>query len=103
MGVIAQAARFTIQSFKPYQKKTLRGFLDVATPSGMIIHGVTLHENGRSRWIGLPARQFEKDEKTGWAPIVEFVDRDAADRFRDGVLEAFDRFQPNPSEIAEDE
>lgn len=81
-----------IQLFKGYRKNTLLGFADIATPGGMIIHGLSLHGRNGARWIGLPSRPFEKDGKTSWTPIIEFVDREAAEAFRDAVLAAFDRY-----------
>lgn len=91
---IAQAGRFQIKQWKPYAKNTLVGFLDIETPSGMLIHGCTLHQKNGSRWIGLPGKQYTKENKeTGWTPVIEFPSREVGDRFRDAVLAAFDEFQ----------
>ncbi len=85
-----------ILDWKPFQKNTLRAFFGVALPSGMMIHGLQLHEKAGSRWIGMPAREYEKDGQKAWAKIIEFQSRDAADRFRDAVLEAIDQMQSTP-------
>jgi DNA-binding cell septation regulator SpoVG len=87
------AARFEVQSFKGYVKNTLQGFFDVLTPEGLVIHGCSLHQKDRSRWVGMPAKQLRKaDGSTAWIPIIEFESREAADEFRDNVLDALDRF-----------
>jgi hypothetical protein len=82
-----------IANWKPHSKNTLRGFFTVTLPSGMILHHVMLHERGKARWIGVPAREWVNDrgEKV-FAKLVEFTDRRTANRFRDQVLAAFDRF-----------
>ncbi len=88
----AKAAR--IFDFKLFQKNTLKAFFSVELPSGLIIHGCTLHEKNGARWIGLPSRKFEKDGKEGYAPIIEFRDRACLDKFRDAILEAIDAQKP---------
>ena len=47
-----------IAEWKPLIKNTLRGFLSINLPNGMVIHNLTVHEKGKSRWIGLPAREW---------------------------------------------
>ena len=78
-----------IIEWKPFERNTLRGFLTIALPSGMVLHDCTLHVKNGSKWIGLPSQKFEgKDGKTGYKPIVEFVDRATAEHFRDVVIQA---------------
>lgn len=88
-------AQFIARNFRPLRKNTLRGFVEIETPSGLVISDVTLHEQNGRRWLSMPARQYEKDdgEKT-WAPCVKFRDRDAAERFQSAALPAvLDAFQ----------
>ena len=92
MPTTTHSGQMEIQLFKGYRKKRLLGFADIVTPGGMIIHGLSVHERNGGRWIGLPSRPFEKDGKASWAPIIEFVDRESADAFREAVLAAFDRY-----------
>lgn len=78
-----------IRNLKPLRKNTLAGFFDVELPSGLVLCGCTLHEKGDSRWVGLPARPYtDSSGKQTWAKIVDFVDRDRAKRFQEGVLPA---------------
>jgi hypothetical protein len=86
--------QFRVLSFKAYQKNTLQGFLDLVTDSGLIIHGCSLHQKNDSRWIGLPSKEYTKNDNTkGWQPIVEFATKEAGYAFRDKAIEALDRFQ----------
>jgi DNA-binding cell septation regulator SpoVG len=83
-----------VVDFRAFDKNSLRGFIIVALPDGMIVHGITLHEKNGSRWVGLPSKKFAgKDGTEGYTPIVEFRDRAALDRFRDAVLDGLDVFR----------
>jgi hypothetical protein len=85
---------FAISDWRPFTKNTLRGFFTISTPSGMVIHGGTLHRKGCSRWIGMPAQKFVKEDgSTSYTSVIKFVDRAMADKFRDAVLDAFDRME----------
>jgi DNA-binding cell septation regulator SpoVG len=80
-----------ITNFKPYQRGSLSAFFSVMLPSGLVAHECKLFEKEGRRWIGLPSRPFTgKDGNTGYAPILEFVSRDTAERFRESVLRAID-------------
>jgi hypothetical protein len=79
-------------------------FLDSMLPSGMIINGCKLMVGANAKhWIALPAQpqtgcdyfaKLNASEKALWAQIVDFADRDAANRFRDLVLNALRRQHP---------
>jgi DNA-binding cell septation regulator SpoVG len=82
-----------ISDWKAFQKNTLQGFLSLTLPSGLVIHNCTLHQKDGSRWIGLPARQYAKDDgTTSYTPLVEFSTKDARQRFQTAALEALDRY-----------
>jgi hypothetical protein len=83
------------------QAGTQLTFLDIELPSGMIINGCKLMigPNGK-RWIAMPAeRQVDRDShprldvngKQLWSPIVQFVNREAADRVCNLILDALQR------------
>jgi hypothetical protein len=81
-----------IRDFKPLDKNTLRAVFTANLASGMVIHGLMLHERAGRRWVGLPAKEYT--DRTGarqFARIIEFINRAAADRFQATVLEALDR------------
>jgi hypothetical protein len=87
-----------IAEWRPLIKNTLRGFLSVNLPSGMVIHNVTVHEKGEARWIGLPAREWtDSGGQKQYAKLIEFVDRQTANRFRDAVLAALDKHRESLS------
>jgi len=84
---------FLVSNWKAYEKNTLRGFFSLNLPSGLVIHNCTLHEKDGSRWIGLPARQYSKDDgSTSYALLIEFATKEARQQFQTMALEAVDRF-----------
>lgn len=85
--------KFTVREFKPFNKNTLQAFLSLELPSGMVLHGCTLHKQNGSRWIGVPARQYEKsDGENSWMRLVDFTSKDARERFQSAALAAVDRY-----------
>ena len=88
----ADRQRFEISEWKPFVKNTLQAFFTITTASGMILHDCTYHVKNSSRWVGLPAREYMKDDgTTGYARIIEFTSREISDRFQGAALEAIDR------------
>lgn len=84
---------FAISEWKAYTKNTLRGFFTLTMPSGMILHGCSLHEKGDSRWVGMPTEKFAKqDGTTGYKQLIEFASREARDDFNAAVIRAIDQF-----------
>lgn len=82
-----------VTDWKAYEKNTLRGFLSLTLPSGLVIHNCTLHQKDGARWIGLPARQYSKDDgSTSYTPLIEFAAKEVRLRFQVAALEAVDRF-----------
>jgi hypothetical protein len=82
-----------ILKFKPFERNTLQGFLEVKTPEGFIIKGLTWHRktDGEkvSEWLGLPAREYVKDDGSkGWANQLDFSSRDLYWSFTHAVLKA---------------
>ena len=87
---VAAGAGFNVREWKPFEKNTLRGFLSIELPSGMILHGLTVHQKDDSRWVGLPAKEYTKDGERSWIPQVEFASKAARERFQACVLAAVD-------------
>ena len=76
-------------NFKPFAKNTLVGFITLTLPSGLMIHGCTIHRKNDSRWISLPAREYTKEDNTkSWVPIIEFATDDARKRFQAEAIKA---------------
>jgi len=57
----------------------------------MIIHNLTYHVRDGSKWVGLPAREYVKNNEKSWALIVEFDTKETRDKFQAAVLEAISR------------
>jgi DNA-binding cell septation regulator SpoVG len=90
---------FIITNAKSINRGSLVGAFSIELPSGLIIHDAKLFEKGDSRWLGMPSREYAKnDGSRGFAPIVEFKDRDTSDKFKDAVLpsvvKAFENLEP---------
>jgi hypothetical protein len=82
-----------VSNWKAHEKNTLQGFLSLNLPSGMVIHNCTFHRKGAAQWIGLPSRQYAKDDGSmSYAPLIEFATKDARERFKAAALEAIARF-----------
>ena len=86
--------RVEVLAFKPHLKNTMQGWVDLALPAvGLKLLGCTLHEKNGSRWIGLPAREFQDTGLRKWAPIVETVSKEAREAFQKAALAALKRHE----------
>jgi hypothetical protein len=86
-------SHFLVTNFKVHEKNTLRGFMSLTLPSGMVIHGCGLHRRLDAQWIQLPAKEYKKrDGSIGYSPLVEFNSPEARRRFDTAASEAVDRF-----------
>lgn len=92
----------TILDWRPYERKTLRGFAAVKiTELRMLIHGVGMHQKGASRWAQLPSKPLVVDDqrsrhdtgKIKYVPIIEITDRETADAFSQACWSALDAYQ----------
>jgi DNA-binding cell septation regulator SpoVG len=83
---------FVVREWRPYSKNTLIGFVSLELPSGLIIHGITVHQKGDSMWVALPAREFQKDGERSWSPIIEFADRESRVSFQEYALAAINAY-----------
>ena len=77
-----------ILNFKRLQKNTLQGVLDLELPfGGMILRGCCFHEKDGRRWIGWPAKPYEKqDGAKSLANIGDFVYNKSKYLMQDEVL-----------------
>jgi DNA-binding cell septation regulator SpoVG len=83
---------FTVREFKPFERNTLRGFLSLELPSGLVLHNCTLHEKNGSRWVSMPVREFQKDGERSWMPLVDFADKESRQVVQEYALEAIDEY-----------
>ncbi len=91
----------TCVDFKAYEKNSLKGFcaLRIELPAnlgpsaGLILKDCTLHEkDSENRWVGLPAKQIDKNGTTSYVNIIEFNDKNDYYAFQRAALEAVDSF-----------
>ncbi len=91
------APPFFVSDFVSVQRATLRGFVTVSQPSGMIIHDVSLHQKNNSTWAAPPSKPMinrdgvvlrDDNGKIRYASIVEFASKKLRDRWSDAVVDA---------------
>jgi hypothetical protein len=83
---------FRVRSWSPFSKNTLIGFLSLEMPSGLVINDVCLHSKNGSKWVSLPARQYELNGEKRWTPYVEFNDRECRESFQQLAIAAVDAY-----------
>lgn len=89
--------------WRPMKKGALRGFAKIRLGRAMVINDVTvLTANGR-RWAGMPGKpQINKEGvalrddkgKTKYSPVLEWLDKESADAFSEGVIAAVEAAHP---------
>lgn len=93
----------SLLAWKSVKKNTLRGFATVRLGAALSIKDVSVHVSHGKRWASLPSKPMidgdgntKKNEggKVQYVPILEWLDRDTADRFSNGVIAAVEREHP---------
>jgi hypothetical protein len=92
MPINETANSFTVLEFRAFERNTLRGFLSLQLPSGMVIRECCLHKKDEARWISPPARKWEKNGETGWTNLVDFDSKESRQRFQAAALQAIDEY-----------
>ena len=89
--------------WKKVEKNTLRGFAKIRVGKALIVRDVGLHCSNGKRWASLPSKPILNSDgtakrgdngKIAYAPILEWADRDTADSFSEGVIEAVEAAHP---------
>jgi hypothetical protein len=85
-----------ILKFHHFERNTLKGFIEVETPAGMIIRNITWHQKvageKTSEWLSMPSREYAKaDGSKGYSNQVDFVSKNLYWDFVNAVLEALKR------------
>ena len=89
-----------------HERNTLKGFVDLRLPSGMIVKGCTVHVKNGHAWVGLPGAHTKTPAGIEtWANIIEFADKDCSRRFQQlalaAAIEAFPEIAAETEENAE--
>lgn len=82
-----------ILKFHSYEKNTLKGFIEIEMPSGMIIRNISWHQKTdgekTSDWLSMPSREYAKaDGSKGYSSQVDFVSKNLYWDFVNAVLDA---------------
>ena len=86
----------TISDWKPLRKGSLRGFVTISMPSGMIVHEVSIMQSNGRAWASPPSKPMIKDGKTlvddngktKYVPLIEFISKSVRDRWSSAVIAA---------------
>lgn len=90
-------------AWKPMRKNTLLGFAKVRIGTALAVADVTVHTKNGKRWASFPSKPLltsdgtpkrGDDGRIQYVPILEWLDRETADRFSNGVLSAIEREHP---------
>jgi hypothetical protein len=83
----------TVSKWKLLKNGSLRRFLTLTLPSGLIIHNCQLLEVGGRRWIGLPAHRFHlADGAIKDQSVVRFATKRALKNFPEVALRAAETY-----------
>jgi DNA-binding cell septation regulator SpoVG len=86
-----------------YPSGAMLGFASVQLPSGMIVHDLRPMRGKNGHWVALPSqKQIDRDGrprtdangKEIWRALIEFCDRDTANKFRDQIIDLIKRAHP---------
>lgn len=84
-----------VTEWRPLSSNTMRGLFSVQLPSGLLLHGCSLHVGDRGPWISLPSKvRVSHGEvstylgKPVYDKVVEIPDRERRDAFQAAVLAA---------------
>jgi hypothetical protein len=87
--------QISIEKFRPLEKGTLRGFVDVKFPMGLTVRDISVHTKDGRSWVGLPVKpqvtqdgrvRKGDDGKIMYSSIMEFETKEIANRFSAKVI-----------------
>jgi hypothetical protein len=95
-----------LEEFKRLRKGSLLGFATVRLPIGLRIADIPVCTSHGKVWASLPSkpmigadgRQLEKDSKKRYQPILQWADRETADRWSAAVVELVREHDPEALE-----
>jgi hypothetical protein len=86
-----------VEDFAATRKNTLRGFLKITLPSGMLLHDAAIHVSNEQAWAAAPSKPMldceghalrDADNKIRYAPVVAFATKELRDKFSRSVVDA---------------
>ena len=94
-----------ITSFRKYQRNSLQAFLNLLlTNVGLEIKDCTLHSANGKKWIGLPAKPYDKEDgSTGYSYIIKFPEKDKYAAFQKQALRAVEQYLATQKEVSDED
>ena len=83
-----------IKIFKTKRNEPVLGFANVILDNKYIIRGITLLENDRGRYLGMPSRRLI-GEKKAYRDTCHPINQDVRDELTKKVFDAYDEFIKN--------
>lgn len=96
-------ARMQLEDFKPMRRGNLLGFATIRLPNGLQISDIPVCTSGRRAWASLPAKPIldrdgrhlsDENGKKRYVPILQWPDRETADRWSAAVVELVRQHHP---------
>jgi hypothetical protein len=83
-----------IVKFRKFEKNTLKGFLTILmTNIGLEIRDCTVHQKDGKRWVGLPAKPYEKEDgTTAYSYVIKFVDKNKYFQFQEAFIKELSQY-----------
>ena len=78
-----------IVRYKPFQRNTMQGFVDIEVESAIIIPGCIHHSKGGKDWVNVPSKK-EKDDK--YYDLVKFPNKDTYWSFQNSCKQALTEY-----------
>jgi hypothetical protein len=100
----AQRRKMQLISWKPIAKGALRGFATVELPYGLRLIDCPVLAGTKGLWVALPTKpQLDRDGrqrmgadgKPAYSPVIEWRNRDLANRFSAAVIALVDAAHPD--------
>lgn len=89
-ALAANERPFLIREWKPAQHGTLRGFVSILLPSGLIVNGIQVHDYGGHRSLKYPVRAIQN---RALAQTICFFDPRQRRSFERALLNDLRRFR----------
>ena len=84
---------FQIHEWKPTEHGTLKGFVSILLPNGLILNSLQVHESGGRQWIGYPMRGIARNlADSGLAPVLAFSGRKKQRKFENALFDSLKPF-----------
>ncbi|WP_114910734.1 hypothetical protein [Acidibrevibacterium fodinaquatile] len=92
-----------VSDWKPLRRGTLRGFVTVSMPSGMIVREVSIGQSHGRAWAMPPSKpmidrngcvMLDDAGRRRYSPVIEFISKSVRDRWSSSVVDALREAHP---------